>query len=90
MLAIHILHVYYIHTCAVLSFYRNLPLKWVAGNAAVVWQLPILVFYAIAIFAVCVAIDKIKCTVLDNLELKLTNGLTDGIRMTATKIGKLT
>lgn len=53
MLAIHILPVYYIHTCAVLSFYRNLPLKWVAGNAAVVWQLPILVFYAIAICGLC-------------------------------------
>ena len=47
-------------------------------------------FYAIAIFAACVAIDKVKCTVLDNLELKLTNGLADGIRMTATKISKLT
>lgn len=80
MLAIHILPVYYIHTCTVFSFYRNLPLKWVAENVAVVWQFPILVFYAIAIFAVCVAIDKIKCAVLSSVEKKLINSLTGRTR----------
>ena len=89
MIAAHILPVYYIHTCTVFSFYRNLPLKWVAGNVAMVWRLPILVFYAVLIFAACVAIDKIKCIILGNLELKLANGLASGIRMMATKISKL-
>ena len=55
-----------------------------------VWQLPIFVFYAIAIFAVYVAIDKIKCTTLGKLELKLAKGLAGGIWMMATKISKLT
>ena len=80
MLAVHILPVYYIHTCTVFSFYRNLPLKLIVGNVAMVWQLSILVFYAISIFAVCVAIDKFKCIVLSSLEMKLINGLADRIR----------
>lgn len=87
-IAVHILSVYYIHTCTVFSFYRNLPLKWVAENIAVVWQLPILFIYAILIFAICVVIDKIKCLVFENLESKAINILTSGIWMMATKISK--
>ena len=88
VIAAHILPVYYIHTCTVFSFYRNLPLKWAAGNVAMVWQLPILVLYAVLIFSVCVVIDKIKCTILGNLELKLTNGLAEKIQMMTSKITK--
>ena len=83
MIAKHILPVYYIHTCTVFSFYRNLPLKWVAGNLAIVWWIPILVLYAILIFAVCVAIDKIKNSFFGRIEDMIVDRMVDCIHKVA-------
>ena len=79
MIAKHILPVYYIHTCTVFLFYRNLPLKWGARNFIIVWQIPILVIYAIFIFLVCVAIDKIKNILLGKIEDRIINGAVEYI-----------
>lgn len=75
----HILPVYYIHTCTVFSYYRNLPLKWIADNVAAIWQIPILIIYAVLIFAVCIIIDKIKVTFLCKTEDKIIDGVVSCI-----------
>lgn len=48
----HLTYLLYPHLCGAFILSQS-SLKWVAGNAAVVWQLPILVFYAIAICGLC-------------------------------------
>ena len=78
-IAKHILPVYYIHTCTVFSYYRNIPLKWIADNVAAIWQIPFLIIYAILIFAVCIIIDKIKTTFLWKTEDKIIDSIVSCI-----------
>lgn len=74
-----ILPVYYIHTCTVFSFYRNLPLKWVAKNIGIVWQIPILIIYAIFIFLICILFDKIIRIFWGKIEDRIINRMTSCI-----------
>lgn len=56
----HILPVYYIHTSAVFSYYRNMPLIYLRKNANYLMQFVFLLFFTIIILAVCIIIDLIK------------------------------
>lgn len=72
-IARHILPIYYIHTCTVFSYYRNLPLKWVSKSLGIIWQIPILILYALLIFTICVLVDKFKILIVKNIENKSIN-----------------
>lgn len=74
-LAKYILPIYYIHTSAVFSYYRNLPLKYLRENANYVMQLLFLIIYAVFIFGICVVIDWI----INKITFKIENKFVDWI-----------
>lgn len=65
----HILPVYYIHTAAVIAYYRNIPLKYMSETLWIA-QFGFLLLYAVAIFIVCVLIDVIKEATIGRIENK--------------------
>ncbi len=82
-IAKHILPIYYIHTCTVFSYYRNLPLKWVSINLEFALQIPVLIVYAILIFAMCASIDELKMKMIGKVESKSVNKMVSNIRRMA-------
>ena len=82
-IAKHILPIYYIHTCTVFSYYRNLPLKWVSINLEFALQIPALIVYAILIFAMCASIDELKMKMIGKVESKSVNKMVSNIRRMA-------
>ena len=74
-IASHTLAVYYIHTSVIFSYYRNLPLKWIAGNINLILQIIILIIYAVLIYAACTLIDLIKEKSIGKLESCLIDRL---------------
>lgn len=59
-----VLAVYYIHSSNWMGGLRNLPVVWMRDSG---WVLVGLVLYAIAIFILCIVIDKVRIVLLGNL-----------------------
>lgn len=70
-IAKHTLPVYYIHTCTIGAFYRDIPLKWAASNLNTIVQVLFLAVYAIIIYIICMIIDMIKILLLDRVEKRI-------------------
>lgn len=65
------------------SYYRNLPLKWVSINLEFALQIPVLIVYAILIFAMCASIDELKMKMIGKVESKSVNKMVSNIRRMA-------